>query len=151
MEDFKDLDRIRREFDTTQSRLTDLKQVYIKRRDTMRQQIQSVSIENEALKKSLGANEGRRRMSCVVNATHFVHVHLSVAREIEDTEKRLKHYERSIFELKEFVETKSRETDYDAVKATCLRLTESLNASAIKKCQQFGSGSGGGAQAKGGW
>eukprot|EP01034_Spumella_vulgaris_P025433 gene25433-31896_t len=131
MEDFKDLDRIRREFDHTQGRLTDLKQVYIKRRDTMRQQIQSVSIENEALKKSLGANE--------------------VAREIEDTEKRLKHYERSIFELKEFVETKSRETDYDAVKATCLRLTESLNAIAIKKCGQFGSGSGGGAQAKGGW
>ena len=58
----------------------------------MRQQIQSVSVEHETLKKSLNAND--------------------VARELEDTEKRLKHYERSIFELKDFVDTKSRETDY---------------------------------------
>lgn len=127
MEDFKDLDRIRREFDATQSKLSDLKSGYVKRRDTMRQQVQSLSIEHESLKKALGANE--------------------VAREIDDTEKRLKHYERSIFELREFVETKSRETDYEAVKATCLRLTDALNANAIRKAQQLSSG----AQAKGSW
>ena len=58
----------------------------------MRQQIQSVSVEHETLKKSLNAND--------------------VARELDETEKRLKHYERSIFDLKDFVDTKSRETDY---------------------------------------
>ncbi len=131
MEDFKDLDRIRREFDQTQSRLQDLKQTYIKRRDTMRQQIQSVSMEHESLKKSLNAHE--------------------VAREIDDTEKRLKHYERSIFELREYVETKSRETDYENVRAGCLRLVDSLNHSAIKKSQFGGGGNMYGAQAKGGW
>lgn len=69
-----------------------MKQTYIKRKDTMRQQIQSVSVEHETLKKSLNANE--------------------VARELDETEKRLKHFERSIFDLKDFVDTKSRETDY---------------------------------------
>ena len=70
----------------------ELKQTYIKRKETMRQQIQSVSVEHETLKKSLNAND--------------------VARELDETEKRLKHYERSIFDLKDFVDTKSRETDY---------------------------------------
>lgn len=35
----QDLDKIRREFDSTQAKLQDLKQSYIKRRDTMRQQV----------------------------------------------------------------------------------------------------------------
>lgn len=133
----------------------------------MRQQIQSVSVEHETLKKSLNAND--------------------VARELDDTEKRLKHYERSIFELKDFVDTKSRETDYgivfhlyplctvsvcvlvirmqiiyfrilswvidpliinvDAVKAASLKLTELMNSVNVK-VNNF---SHNGAQAKGGW
>jgi hypothetical protein len=38
-----------------------------------------------------------------------------VAKEIDETEKRLKHYERTIFELKEYVDSKSRETDYEVI------------------------------------
>lgn len=115
-------------------------------------QIQQITIEHESLKKNLNANE--------------------VAREIDDIEKRLKHFERcvvwlswlllllmmchicslccdfgychrfshnisqhknhcmernyrnsTIFELKEFVETKTRETDYEAVKHKCLKVS----------------------------
>ena len=61
---------MRREFDSTMSKLQELKQSYIKRRDTMRQQIQGVSVEYEGLKKSIGSNE--------------------TAKEIDETEKRLK-------------------------------------------------------------
>lgn len=130
MEQFQDIDRMRREFDETQARLQDLKQTYVKRRDTMRQQIQSVSSEYEGSKKALAAND--------------------VAKEIEDTEKRLKHYERTIFELKEFVDTKSRETDFDLVKASCLKLVESLNNEAILASQAGpGVGASYDAQAKG--
>lgn len=135
MEEFQDLDRMRREFNTTKQFLVDLKSSYLKRRDTMRQQIQSVSVEFESLKKQLNANE--------------------IARELDDTEKRLKHYERSIFELREFVETKTRETDYEGVKANCLHVLDALNAAYIKDCQQMASGGGNSgmynAQAKGGW
>jgi septal ring factor EnvC (AmiA/AmiB activator) len=39
MEAFQDLDRIRRQFDATQTLLMEKKQSYIKRRDTMRHQV----------------------------------------------------------------------------------------------------------------
>lgn len=92
----------------------------------MRQQVQSASVEHEAAKRALSNHD--------------------TARELDDTEKRLKHYERSIFEIREFVESKSRETDFEQVKASCLTTLESLNGVAIKKAQgapQFA-----GAQAK---
>jgi hypothetical protein len=50
-----------------------------------------------------------------------------IARELDETEKRLKHYEKGIFDLKEFVDTKSRETDFEHVKGLCLKLADSLN------------------------
>ena len=46
-----------RDFDITQGKLSELKQTYVKRRDTMRQQLQSVSVEYEGLKKTLASNE----------------------------------------------------------------------------------------------
>jgi protein subunit release factor A len=81
-------------------------------------QTQSLSVEYENLKKALSSHE--------------------VAKEIEETEKRLKHLERykslvtrtllmlklcrSIFELREFVETKTRETDFEVVKESCFKV-----------------------------
>lgn len=133
MEDFQDLERLRREFNTTKSYLQDSKNSYLKRRDTMRQQIQSVSAEYEALKKQLNSHE--------------------VARELTETENRLKHNERAIFDLREFVETKTRETDYETVRGLCLKLADTLNAAHIKESQQLGgnSNNNNNAQAKGGW
>jgi intraflagellar transport protein 74 len=127
MDQFENIDLLRREFDATQSKLQDMRSAYIKRRETMRQQVQSVSMEHEALKKQLNGNE--------------------IAREIEDTEKRLKHFERSIFELREYVDSKSRETDYETVKASCLKLVETANSQAIKSANgtfSYGGGGNGG-------
>lgn len=92
----------------------------------MRAQIQSVSTEHESLKKQLQSNE--------------------INRDLEDTEKRLKHYERGIFELKEFVDAKTRETDYDQVKGLCLKLVDQLNSAHIRGAQQITGG-----QAKMSW
>jgi intraflagellar transport protein 74 len=134
MEDFQDLDRLRREFQTTKAFLMDMKTSYLKRRDTMRQQLQSVSNEYESLKKQLNSHE--------------------IGRELDDTEKRLKHYERSIFELREFVETKTRETDFEHVKTLCLKLSDQLNQNVMKECQQLGTSgmfNNNNNQAKGGW
>jgi hypothetical protein len=60
----------------------------------------------------------------------------------------LQHFERTIFELREFVESKSRETDYELVKAGCLKVTQALNAAAVRQAQQTGGSYA--AQAKGG-
>jgi chromosome segregation ATPase len=112
MDEFNDLDKLRKDFNDMKLHLSELKTSYIKRRDTMRSQIQSVSLEHETVKKSLNANE--------------------IARELDDTEKRLKHAERNIFDLKEFVEIKSRETDFEHIKTLCLKLTSTLNELNIK-------------------
>lgn len=122
MEQFQDLDRIRREFDSTQAKLLDFKQTYVKRRDTMRQQLTSVSVEYEGLKKALAGNE--------------------IAKEIDETEKRLKLNEKTIFDLREYVESKTRETDFELVKLNCLKLTGALNAAIIKNTINSGSGGG---------
>jgi uncharacterized protein YeeX (DUF496 family) len=94
----------------------------------MRQQIQSVSLEHEALKKSLNANE--------------------ISRELDDIEKRLKHGERNIFDLKDFVEVKSRETDFEHIKTMCLKLANTLNDMNVKSTSQNPSASYYNAQAK---
>lgn len=112
MDELSDLDKLRKDFNDIKFHLSELKTSYIKRRDTMRQQIQSVSLEHEAVKKSLNANE--------------------ISKELDDYEKRLKHNERNIFDLKEFVEVKSRETDFEHIKAICLKLTNTLNELNVK-------------------
>lgn len=110
---FQDIEGLRTAFETTQSKLSETKHSYIRRRDAMRQQTQSLSVEYENLKKALTTHE--------------------VAKEIEETEKRLKHLERSIFELKEFVETKTRETDFELVKESCLKMIDSLNTQVVRR------------------
>ena len=117
MDAFQDLDSVRSTFNATKKQLAELKQVYTKRRDGMRQQVQTLSVEHESLKKTLNSSD--------------------IAREIDDTEKRLKHYERSIFELKEFVETRRRETDFEIVKSSCLKLLDNWNSTLIKRNQMI--------------
>jgi hypothetical protein len=116
MRDFEDLAGMRSAFENTKRTLVDLRMSYQKRRDAMRQQVQAASMEQEAAKRALSSND--------------------TARELDDTEKRLKHYERTIFETREFVSSKSRETDYEAVKGKCLKIIDSLNDDAIKAAQQ---------------
>ena len=82
--------------------------------------MQAASSEHEAAKKTLTGHE--------------------TARELEETERRLKHNERTIFELREFVESKGRETDYLALKSNCLKLLEALNAINVKKSLGEGPG-----------
>lgn len=116
MKDFEDVAGMRDMFENTKRTLIDLRLSYQKRRDAMRQQVQAASMEHEAAKRSLSSHD--------------------TARELDDTEKRLKHYERSIFEIREFVSSKSRETDYDVVKNKCLKILDTLNDEAIRAAQQ---------------
>jgi len=109
---FEDIQGMRKVFDATMQTLNEQKSSYHKRRDAMRQQVQALSVEHEGIKKSINAHD--------------------IARELDDTEKRLKHCERSIFELREFVDIKSREIDFENVKMQCMKLTESINATIIK-------------------
>lgn len=118
MKEFTNVDAVTRKFERTQRELQELRKSYIKRRDATRQQVQGLSAEHESLKKQLASHE--------------------TDKDLEDTEKRLKHYERTIFEIREFIESKTRETNYELTKGSCLRMTDSLNAAAIKASQVSG-------------
>jgi intraflagellar transport protein 74 len=116
IEVFKDVNGMRREFEKTQQYLQEQKRVYVKRRDSMRQQVQALSVEHEGDKKALASHD--------------------IARELDDTEKRLKHYERAIFEIKEFVESKARESDFELIKSDCLKKLDLLNSLVVKASQE---------------
>jgi intraflagellar transport protein 74 len=116
MKEFEDVQGMRNAFESTKHTLVDLRVQYQKRRDSMRQQVQQASVEHEAAKRALTNHD--------------------TARELDDTEKRLKHYERSIFEIRDFVASRSRETDYEAVKASCMKIMGGLNDDAIKLASQ---------------
>ena len=118
IEEFKDIDGLRRRFEATQSLLQEQRRSYIKRRDAMRQQVQAVSAEHENIKRSLNNND--------------------TSKDLEDMEKRLRHFERSIFEMNEFVQSKTRETDYETIKGGCLKMVDSLNKLVIKNTQDGG-------------
>jgi intraflagellar transport protein 74 len=122
---FQDLDRVRREFDDTKTKLMKLRNDYIRRRDTMRQQIQALSAEHEKLKEKLQHHE--------------------IGKELEEMENAMRFHESTIFDLKEFVDSKMRETDYELVKVDCLRVVDQLNGTNIRAAQQVNT------QAKLGW
>ena len=118
VKEFSNVDAVNRKFDRTQRELQDLRKSYVKRRDSIRQQIQGISAESESLKKQLASHD--------------------TDKELEETEKRLKHYERTIFDVREFIESKSRETDYELVRGTCLRMTDTINAACVLASQTGG-------------
>mmetsp|Transcript_7547 Transcript_7547/g.11198 ORF Transcript_7547/g.11198 Transcript_7547/m.11198 type:complete len:604 (-) Transcript_7547:179-1990(-) len=118
MKEFSNIEAMQRKFERTQRELQELRKSYIKRKDATRQQVQALSAEHESLKKMLASND--------------------TDRDLEDTEKRLKHYERTIFEAREFIESKTRETDYELVKGTCMRMTDTINTTAIKLAMEGG-------------
>eukprot|EP00968_Pinguiococcus_pyrenoidosus_P004285 scaffold286_cov247-Pinguiococcus_pyrenoidosus.AAC.8 len=107
MVDFDNVDAIREAAEGTEQYLEDLRGQFIKRRDNMREQVHVMSRSHEAVKSQLARSETQK--------------------ELESVEKRLKYHEQTIFTLREFIETRGRETDYQTVKAECVKVTEELN------------------------
>ena len=107
------MDGLHRSFDSMKTNLLHAKSDYLTRKEAMKQQVARAAMENETLKKQLAGHD--------------------VAKDLEETEKRLRHYERTVFELNDFVESKTRETDFESVKAKCLVMLDSLNNLVVKK------------------
>jgi hypothetical protein len=131
MKDFQDIEGLRRAFESTQSLLIDHKQKYIKRRDAMRQQVQVKSAEHETVKKQLNSND--------------------TFKNLEETEKTLKINEKTLFDLNESIESNKGMTDFESTKVVCLKLADSLNNAAIKKCSGGSSSNSQSANAQAKW
>jgi len=113
---YQDTDTLRAEAAKTCQQLRSLKQKYAKRRDAVKAQVAPLSHTYDKLKNALVEDD--------------------TAKELEQLEQKLRHYEQSIFHLSEFIETKSRETDFQSQKEHCGRIIDELNGLLIGKAQQ---------------
>lgn len=108
-----DVAGLRQQFDATKGGLMDISDSYTRRKQDMQQQVLVLSQKLDVLKKEMSTNE--------------------TVKELDEMEKQMKNKEKNIFELRDYVETKSRETDYEGLKASCLKNIEILNAAAVKE------------------
>jgi intraflagellar transport protein 74 len=110
---FKDVENLRDLSDSSRRYLLDLKQQYLRRRDAVKRLLGPLSSSYDRLKNGLLESE--------------------TGKTLESLEQKLRHYEQNIHHLREFIETKSRETDFRALKDQCGRLLDEINAAVIKK------------------
>lgn len=113
MEIFKDVENLRDLSDSSRRYLLDLKQQYLRRRDAVKRLVGPLSSSYDRLKNGLLESE--------------------TGKTLESLEQKLRHYEQNIHHLREFIETKSRETDFRALKDQCGRLLDEINVAVIKK------------------
>ncbi|CEG47726.1 uncharacterized protein PHALS_04870 [Plasmopara halstedii] len=107
MKEFGKLDALQEVHAQTKQHLLRLKKQYIGRRDAMRQQITALSAQVENVKHEIAQQE--------------------TAKNLDALEQKLRHHEQNIFHLKEYIDSKSREVDYEHTKQECLRTLQELN------------------------
>ncbi|TMW61353.1 hypothetical protein Poli38472_012544 [Pythium oligandrum] len=113
MNEFGKIDELKETHQQTKQYLQRMKQQYIRRRDAMKQQVTALGIQLENLKQE--------------TANH------DTAKNLDALEQKLRHHEQNIFHLKEYIDSKSREINYEHVKQDCLKTLQELNALRIKQ------------------
>ena len=54
------------------------------------------------------------------------------SKNLTSLELKLRHYEQNIFVMKEYVETKGRETDFESLKTDVMKMCGNLNEKAVE-------------------
>jgi len=116
MGDFNNIDGLKDSADSTRTHLQHMKQKYIRRRDSIKQQVQLLSGKYEQQKRGLVEND--------------------TAKGLEALEQKLRHYEQNIFHLREYIQTKEHETDFQKIKDDCSRMLDDLNQRVIQSQAQ---------------
>mmetsp|Transcript_21333 Transcript_21333/g.75175 ORF Transcript_21333/g.75175 Transcript_21333/m.75175 type:complete len:604 (-) Transcript_21333:508-2319(-) len=112
MEEFGNIESLKVRAEETKRMLAAKKSEYMRRRDMIRTQVAQLSAQYDRKKAALEENETSKALSSL--------------------EQKLKHYEQSIFSLKEYIETKGKESDYKSLAESCMKLTDDLNAHIIR-------------------
>ena len=68
------------------------------------------------------------------------HTFVSQGKTLEALERKMRTYETNIFFLKEFVETKGREIDFQSLRGECMGMVKELNVAVKKKGETEGFG-----------
>jgi intraflagellar transport protein 74 len=116
MAEFGKLDSLQEVHAQTKQHLLRLKKQYIGRRDAMRQQVTALSTQLENLVQETAAHE--------------------TAKNLDALEQKLRHHEQNIFHLKEYIDSKSREVDYEHLKQDCFRTLQELNTLHVTQQQR---------------
>ncbi|CAM9127584.1 unnamed protein product, partial [Choristocarpus tenellus] len=114
MREFEDVDGLRDRAAQTKAHLQSLSEQYTQRRDAMRGQVQQLSMQYEANKKTLASSE--------------------TAKTLEALEQKMRTYETNIFSIRDFVQTKGREIDFETLRGECKGMVHDLNES-LKKME----------------
>ncbi|GMH77026.1 hypothetical protein TrRE_jg11742 [Triparma retinervis] len=112
MQGFEDIEGLRNRATFTKDELEKLREKYMTRRGAIKQQVAALSAQVDANKKALVMNETSKNLTSL--------------------EQKLRHYEQNIFSLKEYVETKGRETDFETLKVDVFKMVKSLNDKAVE-------------------
>ncbi|KAF1326922.1 hypothetical protein FI667_g8040, partial [Globisporangium splendens] len=113
MGEFGKIDSLKETHQQTKQYLQRMKQQYICRRDAMKQQVNGLNLQIENLKQSTADHD--------------------TAKNLDSLEQKLRHHEQNIFHLREYIDTKSREIDYEHVKQDCFKVLQELNTLRIKQ------------------
>ncbi|KAE9026646.1 hypothetical protein PR003_g11194 [Phytophthora rubi] len=116
MAEFGKLDQLQEIHAQTKQHLLRLKKQYIGRRDAMRQQVTALTTQLENLVQETAAQE--------------------TAKNLDALEQKLRHHEQNIFHLKEYIDSKSREVDYEHLKQDCFRTLQDLNTLHVAQQQR---------------
>jgi len=105
---FEDIDSMHQEASECKTYLEKQLDSYTRRAKTTKEQVKALHVQYEGLKKKLEGNDTHTRL--------------------DGLEKKLRNYAQNTFQLQEFVEVKSRQTDYDTLKGNSLAMVTQLNS-----------------------
>jgi len=108
---FRQIASLRDQSESSKGELAGLKRSYIRRRDTVKVQVEQLQRAYERAQSALDDNEHASQMATLEN--------------------KMRHYEQNIFSLREFIAAKEHDTHYTGVKDECKLLLDKLNDKVI--------------------
>eukprot|EP00698_Gefionella_okellyi_P014780 TRINITY_DN4108_c0_g1_i1.p2 TRINITY_DN4108_c0_g1~~TRINITY_DN4108_c0_g1_i1.p2 ORF type:complete len:622 (-),score=149.34 TRINITY_DN4108_c0_g1_i1:2087-3952(-) len=102
-----DLNSLREKCEAERKRLLVEKQKLIRHKDSLKQQVAVLSSKNERLKQSLQDS--------------------ALGVELDSLEQKMRQYEQAVFILQEFIETKTRESNFKPTRDECLGIVAEVN------------------------
>ena len=109
---FENIENLQKRASSTKESLHKLKGFYTERTNFIKKEVRVLSAKYEQNKKILGASNNWKS--------------------IQTQEQKICHQEQNVFNLKEFIATKGRQSDYESIKRKCLGLVTDLNKNIIE-------------------
>uniref|UniRef100_A0A3B3WEL7 Intraflagellar transport 74 homolog n=1 Tax=Poecilia mexicana TaxID=48701 RepID=A0A3B3WEL7_9TELE len=146
---YRDLDALRRSADDKRKRLQEERLTLSQRRDSFLQLLEEMSLKHEALKTKLQENETHAQVRAATRPTErsqhicffqelsgvCLCVCVSLVSQLTNLERKWQHLEQNNFVMKEFIASKTQESDYESVAKVVYQQVADYNKSLIEALQ----------------